>query len=195
MAIPAALAFLADNPLIASQLAGVGYGIISRLTGSETPLRETAAQQVAVGEQLIPQLQAQAKGQPTVATRAQMAQLQQQANRAQQSYGASARRQGISGTTPARAQQGRIQAAQQQALGNLLGQSQLAAQQGLMSIYSQGTANQLAAEEFEYQREQDFGKGFARSMSWYREQKDPEAQEMWSMGKQLMQAIIALGLK
>ena len=126
------------------QLAG---GLLERLFGGgQTPFEQSAAQGLAARSGLIGQLQQQAAGMPTAATRAQSRQLSQEVNRLQQSYGASASRQGIAGTTPARAQQGRLQAAKVQGLGNIMGASQISAQQQLGQLVGGAPEQQLIAE-------------------------------------------------
>jgi len=133
-----------------------GAAAISKLMGmieGPSPYEQAAQQQVGIGKTLIPQLQAQAAGQPTAATQAQMGQLSQEVNRLQQSYGASATRGGMGGPvgagglpTASRAQQGRYQAGKVQAMGGIMGQSMTNAQQQLGGFYSQGMQMQGALE-------------------------------------------------
>lgn len=173
-AIPAALGFLAENPLLAAIGGQAATSILGGLFGSTSPFEQASQQALQAQQQLIPQLQRQAAGLPTAATRAQMGQLQQSATRAGQSFAASAQRQGIAGTTPSRAQQGRVQAAQIQGQANILGQSQLAAQQQLLGIGAQGFAGQQQIEAGELAGKQQFLTGLGDFMAWYRQNKDSQ---------------------
>jgi len=101
------------------------------------------------GQAALPTLQAQAAGQPTAGTRAIQQQVGAATTRAQQAYGASARR--ASGTavgTPPRAQLGRLQAAGIQGLTQELGTAQRQATQTLAGI-GVGAAPQMRAIETE----------------------------------------------
>lgn len=176
MPIQAILPFLANNPLAAAVAGQLATSVLGGLFGGESPFEQATGQFLQAGQDLIPQLQRQAAGLPTAATRAQMGQLQQQATRAGQSFAASAQRQGIGGgrTTPGRAQQGRVQAAQLQAQGNILGQAQLTAQQQLLGIGSQGLRAQAGIEQGELAGKQQFLGGIADFMAWYRQNKNDQ---------------------
>lgn len=169
------LAFLAANPLTAA-MGGIEAVLGIRDLFSKSPADRAAEMQAGVTGQLIPQLQRQAAGLPTAATQAQMGQLQQQATRMGQSYAASAQRQGIGGgrTTPGRAQQGRVQAAQLTAQGNILGQAQLSAQQQLLGIGSQGLQAQQQQEAVGFIKKQALMSDLGDFMSWYKENKADE---------------------
>jgi hypothetical protein len=137
------------DPITQAILAQVGGQIVGSLFESisgPSAVEQAIGQQLGIGQTLIPQLQAQAAGRPTAATQAQMGQLRQQGTRMQQSYAASAQRQGIAGTTPARAQQGRLQAATLQGMAGVLGQAQVSAQQQLGGLYGQGLSYQRQVE-------------------------------------------------
>ena len=184
MPLPAILPFLANNPLAAAIAGEVAMRGLGGLFGGESPYEQAAGQYLQAGQQLIPQLQRQAAGQPTAATQAQMGQLQQQATRMGQSYAASAQRAGIGGgrTPPGRAQQGRVQAAQLTAQGNILGQAQLSAQQQLLGIGAQGFRAQAGIEQAELAGKQQFLTGIADFMAWYRQNKnDSLTQEMFDL--------------
>ena len=192
MPLPALAAigtFAAENPLLASLLASIGYNMFGQLTGS-SPAEQAAQQQIGIGKTLIPQLQAQAMGQPTMATEMQMRQIKQQGTRMGQSYAASAQRQGIPGTTPARAQQGRMQVATAGAMGDILGQAQQSAQAQLGGLYAGGVSAQQLMEQQKAANKQAFMGGLGEFMGWYRENKaDAQAQRVLDM------AMVLLGLK
>ena len=147
---------LLNSPLGKTLAQFSGAAAISKLMGmieGPSPYEQAAQQQLGIGKTLIPQLQAQAAGQPTAATQAQMGQLSQEVNRLQQSYGASATRGGMGGPvgggglpTASRAQQGRYQASKVQAMGGIMGQSMTSAQQQLGGFYSQGMQMQGTLE-------------------------------------------------
>ena len=151
------LGALTGNPILMAILTNLGAQAATELMGtvfgSTSPAEQAAGQMTGIGQQLIPQLQAQAAGLPTAATQAQQRQLQQATTRMGQSYAASARRSGMGSPTlgggqptPSRAQQGRYQAAQIGAMGNIMGQSQIAAQQQLGGLYGQGLEMQRGIE-------------------------------------------------
>jgi hypothetical protein len=159
-AIGGGLGALTGNPILMAILTNLGAQAATELMGSffgrTSPAEQAAGQMTGIGKELIPQLQAQARGERTAATDAQLRQLQQATTRMQQSYGASARRSGLGAPTlgggqptVSRAQQGRYQAAQLGAMGDIMGRSQLAAQQQLGGLYTQGfeAQRQIEAQE------------------------------------------------
>jgi len=147
---------LLNSPLgktLAQFSGAAAIGKLMDMIEGPSPYEQAAEQQVGIGRTLIPQLQAQAAGQPTAATQAQMGQLSQEVNRLQQSYGASATRGGMGGPvgrgglpTATRAQQGRQQVGKVQAMGGIMGQSQISAQQQLGGLYGQGMQMQGSLE-------------------------------------------------
>ena len=183
------------GPILASVATEVGYNMLSGLLGGNSPYASATQQQLAIGNTLIPQLQRQAAGLPTMATRAQMRQLNSQITRAQQSYAASARRQGLAQyglTTPARAQQSRLRAAGIEAQANLLGNAQQTAQQLLTGLYGQGYAGQAALEAQQAaQREKQIsgiGAYLGRFMQAYKQNsEDPRWQEAFDKLVQLLE--------
>lgn len=153
-------AAITSNPILRAILVNLGAQaateLLGGLFGTTSPAEQAAGQMTGIGRELIPQLQAQARGEPTAATRAQQRQLQQATTRMQQSYAASARRSGLGAPTlgggqptVSRAQQGRYQAAQLGAMGDIMGRSQLAAQQQLGGLYTQGLEAQRQIEQQE----------------------------------------------
>lgn len=155
--IGAGLGALTGNPIISAILMSVGSqaatSLLGSLFGGQSPAEAAALQSTEAGRQLIPQLQAQARGEPTAATEAQQRQLQQATTRMQQSYAASARRSGLGAPTlgggqptVTRAQQGRFQEARLGAMGDIMARSQVAAQQQLGGMYAQGLQTQRQIE-------------------------------------------------
>jgi hypothetical protein len=160
---------LLSSPIIQAILGTVGGNLLGGLFGGgQSPFEENVAQRLGITQQLIPQLQAQAAGQPTAATRAAGMQLSQQMKRLQQSYAASAQRQGIAGTTPARAQQGRLQAAKVQGMAGIMGASQIAAQQQLGQLAAGAPAQQFQIEQQRRQQKREFLTGIGQVMAEYR---------------------------
>lgn len=183
-------AFASAHPILAAILAAQGLDVVQNLAGGlfggPSPMEQAAAQQMAIGKQLIPQLQAQAAGQPTAATRAQQQQLRQMTTRAQQAYGGSALRRGVGQTTPSAVQQQRFRQAETQAMGGIMGQSQLAAQQQLQGLYTGGLGMQQQLEAQAAQNRQQFMSGLANFMAMYQADKqDPEYQEILDIIKRL----------
>lgn len=155
-------ASLLASPLMQLILGQFGGQLIGSLFGGDqTAFEQSAAQGLAARQGLIGQLQQQAAGMPTAATRAQSRQLSQQMNRLQQSYSASASRQGIAGTTPARAQQGRLQAAKLEGLGNIMGASHISAQQQLGQLVGGAPEQQYLAEAQRRQARKGFLSGIS----------------------------------
>ena len=170
-AIGAVTGFLTANPILAMIAAELGTQVLGRLFGGTSPFEQAAGQQLGATGALLPQLQRQAAGLPTAATAGQMRQIGQAQTRAQQSYAASAQRAGIAGTTPARAQQGRLQAAGVEAMGGILGQAQLTAQQQLIGLRGQAMTAQQQIEMQELQARQQFMSGLGAFMAMYRQNK------------------------
>ena len=156
------------GPLLA-QFAGT---MLSGLFGGgQTPYEQSAAQGLQARQGLIGQLQQQAAGQPTAGTRAAGRQLSQRMQGLQQSYAASAQRQGIAGTTPARAQQGRLQAAKLGGMANIMGASQISAQQQLGQLLGGAPEQQLKAETQRWQARSGFLSGIGNVMTEAKLQK------------------------
>lgn len=177
-AIPAAGAFLAENPFIAAILANLGTSLLGNLFGQETPYEKAVGQQLGVGQTLIPQLQQAAAGMPTRATEAIQQQVRQQTTAAQQSYAAGATARG-GGGTPVAAQQGRFRAAEAQALTQQLGQAQQGALGALTGIYGAGVQGAGMIEMRESQARRDFLGGLMDYLAWYRSNKnDDQAQRL-----------------
>ena len=151
-AVIGGLSAFAQTPLgqmIMSQLATSVFGNL--FGGGSSPYDQAAQQQMGIGKTLIPQLQQQAAGMPTAATRAQGNYLNQQVTRNMQSTAASASRAMPSGrqygqTAPARAAQNRLQGARIEGMANIMGQSQMNAQNQLSQLYQGGMASQAGVE-------------------------------------------------
>ncbi len=167
-----ALSEILSNPIMQVILPQLAAPIISRLFGSSSPYENLVKQQAGAMKTLMPQLQNQAAGMPTAATQAQMNQLSQEMNRMQQAYSASASRQGITGTTPARAQQGRLQGAKVQAMGNILGNAQTSAQQTLAGLAGSGMEQLGMLDIREEQSRQGFYNDLAEAMKAYSQIKE-----------------------
>lgn len=183
-------AFASAHPILAAILAAQGLDVVQNLAGGlfggPSPMEQAAAQQMGIGKQLIPQLQAQAVGQPTLATQAQGLQLRQMTTRAQQAYGGSALSRRVGQTTPSAVQQQRFRQAETGAMGNIMAQSQLAAQQQLQGLYTGGLGMQQQMEAQAAQSRQQFMSGLAGFMAMYQQDKsDPEMQEILESIKRL----------
>lgn len=185
------------GPITSAILAQVGTALVGEVIGhfsGPSPAEQAVGQQLGIGGQLIPQLQAQAAGQWTPASQAIEQRLEQEVTRGQQSYAASARRQGIGGTVPARAQLGRMRAAKVPALAGLLGQQQAMAQQQLGGLYTGATqqARQMEMQSKALQRglSQDIGvimAGFEE-----RKARGEMDERMQGLEDKLLQAILKL---
>ena len=141
---------LTGNPLAGLLLSAIGTEVLGGIFGSQSPFEQAIQQQVMAGNQLLPQLQAQAAGQPSAASRGIQQQLRQQTTSAQQSFAASATARG-GGGTPVAAQQARFREAETGALATLLGQQQLGAQQQLLGVTRAGLGAQGLLEQQENQ--------------------------------------------
>lgn len=188
-------AALMGNPILKALFVNFGAQAATELLGSifgtESPAEKYAQQYTEAGTRLLPQLEAQARGEPTAATEAQFRQLGQATTRMQQSYGASARAGGLGAPTlgggqptVSRAQMGRYQAAQLGAMGDIMGRSQIAAQAQLggLAQAGMGVQRQLEAEDLaargqsisnitaminEYQQQKARGEQDARMDAFY----------------------------
>lgn len=164
------LGAFAASPLGMMLISSVGMPLLGKLFGGETATDKALQQQVNIGQSLIPQLQQQAAGMPTATTRAQSNYLNQQINRAMQSQAGSASRAMPSGrqfaqTSPARSAQGRLQGARIQGMADIMGQSQLSAQQQLASLYQGGMATQAQMQQANLQSRSNVGNFIGQLMS------------------------------
>ena len=165
-------ASLLASPIIQMILGQVGGNFLADLLGGGQTGFESATQQsMGARKQLIGDLQQQARGMPSAATRASDVQIGQAQNRLQQSYGASAQRGGTAGTTVARAQQGRLQAAGLQAKTIARGQLQLGAQQQLAGLVGGAPEQQFLAEAQRRQARKNFLGGISGIISEARAQE------------------------
>lgn len=134
------LSAFAGSPLGMLMLGQMGVGLLGKLFGG-------GQQPTDIGKTLIPQLQQQAAGMPTAATKAQGNYLNNQIKSAMQSTAASASRSMPSSSqfaqaSPARAAQNRLQGARIEGMANIMGQSQMNAQNQLAGLY-QGNQQML----------------------------------------------------
>lgn len=138
------LSAITGNPLLSALVASVGTELLGGLFGNkQSPYERNVAG-------LITNLQKQAAGMPTPATKMQGNLLNREVNRAMQSTAASATRAMPSGnqagqTAPARVAQNRLQAARIEGLANIMGQSSINAQNQLAQSY--GMQGELEARE------------------------------------------------
>ena len=142
------IAGIASGPFAPLIGMGVQTGLQALLGGGENDeLREMVRQRARAQNAMIPQLQAQALGRPSAASRAIQEQIRQQLDMSRQAAAASAGRAGQYGTAVERAHQMR----QSQALANAtaLQQGQLAqhAQQQLMGLQALPAQQGLAQRE------------------------------------------------
>ncbi len=150
------------DPITISQVAKYApfaMNFVSSLFGGASPAEQQVQADLASRRQLIQTLTPQAMGQPSAVSRASDIALRQATNRYMQSYGASARQAGISGTTPARAQQGRMAAAGTQAMIQQRGQLALGAQQQLGALTQGALQTQMDLENAEYEAKGVFYQG------------------------------------
>lgn len=140
-------------------------GFFGRPSGAEAEAQRTAG----IGGTLIPQLQAQAAGQPTAATEAQISRMGEDITRAQQAYATSAQRGGIAGTTPARVQiGGRLEAARQRGIADIMGRGMLGAQQQLGGLYGAGVQTLERMELQQQMRRQQLGQDIGAVIGMYK---------------------------
>ena len=155
-------ASLLASPILQMILGQAGGNFLaSLLGGGQTGFEGATQQSLGARQQLIGNLQQQAAGQPSAASRGLDLQIGQAQNRLQQSFGASAQRGGTAGTTVARAQQGRLQAAGLQAKTIAQGQLQSSAQQQLAGLTGRAPEQQFLAEAQRRQYRKEFLGGFA----------------------------------
>lgn len=161
-----------SSPLIQTILGQLGGSVLAGLLGGgQTGFEGATQQSLAARGQLISDLQRQSQGQPSPVSRALDLQIGQEQNRLQQSFGASAQRQGIAGTSVSRAQQGRLQAAGLQARTIARGQLAATAQQQLGQLVGRAPEQQFLAEAQRRQSRKNFLGGIAGIISEARSQE------------------------
>ena len=143
--LPAIGEFIGSNPFTAAIAGRLGAGLFNRLFAEESPFATGIEQRLQAGNQLIPQLQAQARGESGAASRNIGQQLRQQTTSRQQSFAAGATARG-GGGTPVAAQLDRFRGDEQQALGNALAQLQANAQNALLGLGQTGLEGQNLLE-------------------------------------------------
>ena len=195
--LEALLATAADNPFLSAILANFGYDAYNTAKQAifgPSPYEQAVQQQVNVGNQLIPQLQAQMQGKQTAASRNLMQQVRQNTTQAQQSYAAGATARGAGGT-PVAAQQSRFRAAETQTMGNVLGQYQMNAQNQLAGIAA-GGVQALGGIEAQKRAQKDAATAdFMDFLGYYREHRgEPEWDSMYENGKWNLKSLLN-GLK
>jgi hypothetical protein len=142
--LTALLSTITGNPLLGALIASAGTELLGGLFGNkQSPYEKNIAG-------LITNLQKQAAGMPTPATKMQGNYLNREVNRAMQSTAASATRAMPSGsqvgqTAPARVAQNRLQGARIEGMANIMGQSSINAQNQLAQAY--GMQGELEAKE------------------------------------------------
>jgi len=133
------LASLMAHPLWGNVISQIGGTALQGILGTELPYGQYAQEQLQAISGMLPELQQAAAGQPTAASKAIKEQVKTEGRGFQQSYAQGARKAGMvgglpGGTTPYRAQQGRVQAATEGAMIQRLGQYQQGAQQTLAGM-------------------------------------------------------------
>ena len=165
------LGAFAASPFGMLILSQIGMPLLGKLFGGQSATDKALSQQTAIGKTLIPQLQQQAAGGQTAATKAQGNMLNQQVQKAMQSQAASASRSMPGGsssfmqTTPARAAQGRLQGSRIEGMANIMGQSQMNAQNQLSALYQGGVATQAQQETSNLQARSQVGEWLGQIMN------------------------------
>jgi len=156
--IAATLGGLLTDPIWGALIAELGTGAVNRFLGFGGPSPEEQAnqQRLQAAQSVFPDLQRAAAGLPTAGSNAITRQVRREGTSFQQSAAASARGAGQLGGAPQggsifRAQSERIQAGQQEALAQRLGQHQQSAQQLLLGQLQPAiqTGNQFARQDLE----------------------------------------------
>jgi hypothetical protein len=180
------------QPLLSMIFAQQGAKLLSNIFQTpDTPMQGALGGTNQAFQQLLPQLQQQAMGIPSMATQNTVRNLGTEINKAQQSYAASMQRASpgmISPTTPVRAGQGRLQEARIQGTADILGQAQQNAQNALLNIYGQSLPYQQQTEMQARQDQQALYAGIGSLWNDYKSsQNDPEFVQTF---KPLMQGLI-----
>lgn len=191
--IAAALQSLMSNPLWGSIFAQKGADFLEGILSPPTPYENVTGQALRAGASVIPELQAQARGDSTPATKAITRQARREGTRAGQSFAQGARRAGLvggtpGGTAPYRAELSRIEAGTQEALVQRLGENQ---QRAIQALYGGlgGTIDQATAQEqFRDRGQSALLSGLGK---WIREYKakgtgDPRDDEMYELIREII---------
>lgn len=187
---PSVLETLMAHPLWGSIFSHMGSRFLGSVLGPELPYGDFAQEQLAAISGALPEIRTQAAGGETAATRAMTEQVRTEGKRFGQSYAQAGRRAGLvggqpGGTTPYRAQQGRVEAATQAGIIQRRGQAQTQAQQMLTGMAP--TAFQHAGIQEMTQKESmdDIMGALGRFNREYQQnQFDPLYQEMVEFLKQ-----------
>lgn len=167
-----------------------GINLVQDMVAGPSQYEQELQRGAGIGKDLVPQLQRQAAGLPTVQTQAMQRETQRAVNRLQQSYATSASRQGV-GRTAQRAQQGRLQAAGMEAQLQTRGQAMGQAQQALGQLYgaSMQGMGQYKAEQGAKKRALYSGIGQLMGKQQLLQQQGVDTTE-WNSLIQLIQQIL-----
>ena len=191
--IQAALASLLGNPVWGGIFAQKGAEFLEGIFSPPTPYEQVTKQSLQASADVIPELQAQARGQRSPATQAITRQVRREGTRAGQSFAQGARRAGLvggapGGTAPYRAELSRIESGAQEALLQRLGQSQTDA---LNTLYS-GLGGAIGKRKSQTAaREQGRSNFLAQLGDWVRDYKtkgagDPRDDEMFELIREII---------
>ena len=145
MPLPAIAGYLAE----AFGTWGVNQLLTRMLPNQNTPYSKSVGANLGYGNQLMPELYAEAMGKPSAATNQTYANVSNEINRLQQSYAASAQRSTPAMTslsTPVREGQARFGEAKAKAYGDILASGQESARRAIMGEYDRASVGQLALE-------------------------------------------------
>ncbi|MHA1949176.1 MAG: hypothetical protein ACW99G_01710 [Candidatus Thorarchaeota archaeon] len=187
---PAILAGLMKHPLWGSIIGSIGDKFLGNILGPELPYGQYAEEQLDAINSMLPDLKTQAAGGETAATRAITEQVRQEGIRAGQSYAQGARRAGLvggqpGGTTPYRAQQGRVMAATQQGMIQARGQLAADAQRTLAGLSPTAFQHAGISQEADRQGSNDIMAALGRFNREYQQnQFDPLFQEFLELMKE-----------
>lgn len=191
MAVPGLIAageFVAGNPFLSALAAKIGGDLLGRFTGTESPFAGAVQDQLQAGQRLLPQLESQARGEPSVASQNIGRQLRQQTTSRQQSFAAGATARG-GGGTPVAAQLDRFRGDEQQALGNVLAQLQQGSQNAILGLGQTGLEQQNLLEIEQARNTQQFATALSDFFGRREERKTLEPL-LQKLGDRIEQAVL-----
>lgn len=149
------------------------------------------SERVRAGQRMLPMLEAEARGEITPGTQAQIRAMGEEVTRYKQSLGATARRTGMSGTIPTIAAQTRLEVGRIRGAADIRGRQQMAAQQSLMGLATGAIPMQ---RDIEMQRQAAFGSYIADIADIFKEERlkpEREAAERDSMWEDMLGSLRA----
>ena len=177
------IGLLTGNPIAGYIASALLSNLAGSLFQSQSPYEKAIKSQLGYSQGILPMLQQEAQGIPSLATKNTMQSVSQEVNRLQQALAATAQRNAPAKTTVGRSEQvgqQRYQQAKTQAYGNILAQQQANARATLLGLSGQAMQGQLGLEMQDRTDRQSTLASLGTVMAQYKQYKEmPDFMKMF----------------